>query len=213
MNMISVLFVISRTSSNRCIDSGFHVCFILNHFILSLNHLIIISKIEDQCVHLGDFSRIIVGFYWINGLKSGKVEVHDNAVVGSQSILLPGFVVENDVILSVLLVAPIHSVIKRGGVWMGSATPVNLAANTLKVKLRYSHRIGVNGKGVLNIYDDIKGFPNHKIFHLGTRYLVIVRHSNGLRSYDDARLDAHAQKTSGQDHMPVALKDEMEATV
>ncbi|GKB84524.1 AMP-dependent synthetase/ligase [Tanacetum coccineum] len=127
-------------------------------------------------VHLGDFSRIIVGFYSINGLKSGKVEVHDNAVVGSQSILLPGSVVNNDVILGVLLVAPIHSVIKRGGVYM--------------VKSRYSHRIGVNGKGVLNIYDDIKGLPNHKIFHLGTRYSVIVRHSNGLRSYDDARLNA-----------------------
>ncbi|GJU36668.1 putative transposon, En/Spm-like protein [Tanacetum coccineum] len=67
---------------------------------------------------------------------------------------------------------------------------VNLAATTLKVKSRYSHRIGVNGKGVLNIYDDIKGLPNHKIFHLGTRYSVIVRHSNGLRSYDDARLNA-----------------------
>ncbi|GJT14810.1 AMP-dependent synthetase/ligase [Tanacetum coccineum] len=131
---------------------------------------------SEICVHLGDFSRIIVGFYSINGLKSGKVEVHDNAVVGSQSILLPGSVVNNDVILGVLLVAPIHSVIKRGGVYM--------------VKSRYSHRIGVNGKGVLNIYDDIKGLPNHKIFHLGTRYSVIVRHSNGLRSYDDARLNA-----------------------
>ncbi|GJT03994.1 AMP-dependent synthetase/ligase [Tanacetum coccineum] len=135
-------------------------------------------------VHLGDFSRIIVGFYSINGLKSGKVEVHDNAVVGSQSILLPGSVVNNDVILGVLLVAPIHSVIKRGGVYM--------------VKSRYSHRIGVNGKGVLNIYDDIKGLPNHKIFHLGTRfksYLEIFTPIPSLLS-----------DVAGQDHMPVALK-------
>ncbi|GJU58021.1 AMP-dependent synthetase/ligase [Tanacetum coccineum] len=135
-------------------------------------------------VHLGDFSRIIVGFYSINGLKSGKVEVHDNAVVGSQSILLPGSVVNNDVILGVLLVAPIHSVIKRGGVYM--------------VKSRYSHRIGVNGKGVLNIYDDIKGLPNHKIFHLCTRfksYLEIFTPIPSLLS-----------DVAGQDHMPVALK-------
>nr|XP_043633600.1 uncharacterized protein LOC122604798 [Erigeron canadensis] len=47
-------------------------------------------------VHLGDFSRIIAGFYSINGFKSGKVEVQDNAVVGSQSILLPGSVVQNN---------------------------------------------------------------------------------------------------------------------
>nr|GEV32438.1 AMP-dependent synthetase/ligase [Tanacetum cinerariifolium] len=60
------------------------------------------------------YLRIIVGFYSINGLKSGKVEVHDNVIVGRQSILLLGFVVEIDVILGVLSVAPIDSVIKRG---------------------------------------------------------------------------------------------------
>ncbi|GJT47803.1 AMP-dependent synthetase/ligase [Tanacetum coccineum] len=83
-----------------------------------------VEEADRDGVHLGDFSRIIVGFYSINGLKSGKVEVHDNAVVGSQSILLPGSVVENDVILGVLLVAPIDSIIKRGGVYMRSVTPV-----------------------------------------------------------------------------------------
>nr|GEZ64978.1 hypothetical protein [Tanacetum cinerariifolium] len=70
--------------------------FILNEFIFSLNHLIIISKIENQCVHLGDFSRIIVGFYLINEIK----------------------------------MPPIHSVIKRGGVYMGSATLV-MIKNTM----------------------------------------------------------------------------------
>nr|GEX18957.1 AMP-dependent synthetase/ligase [Tanacetum cinerariifolium] len=150
-------------------------------------------------VHLGDFSRIIPGFYSINGFKSGNIEVQDNAVVGSQSILLPGSVVEKDVILGALSVAPVDSVLKRGGVYIGSVTPImikntmhalderieemdtkykkivgnlsaNLAATTLKVKSRYFHRIGVSGKGVLKIYDDIKGFPNHRIFHPGTSY-------------------------------------------
>lgn len=50
-------------------------------------------------------------------------------------------------------------------IWNLSA---NLAATTLKVKSRYLRRIGVSGKEVLKIYDDIKGFSNHKIFHPGT---------------------------------------------
>ncbi|GJZ90011.1 AMP-dependent synthetase/ligase [Tanacetum coccineum] len=97
---------------------------------------------------------------------------------------------------------------------------VHLAATTLKVKSSCSHRIGVNGKGILNIYDDINAFPNQKIFHLGIRYSVIIRHSNSLSAYDDARLDAHGaamrillSEVAGQDYMHVALKDEMEATV
>ncbi|XP_076942402.1 uncharacterized protein LOC143612262 [Bidens hawaiensis] len=170
-------------------------------------------------VHLGDFSRITAGFYSQNGFKSEKVEVHDNAVVGSQSILLPGSVVENDVILGALSVAPVDSVLKRGGVYIGSDTPVmikntmhdlddrieemdvkykkivgnlaaNLAATTLKVKSRYFHRIGVSGKGVLKMYDNINGFPSHKIFQPGQAYPVIIRHSNSLSADDDARLDA-----------------------
>ncbi|KAI7736757.1 hypothetical protein M8C21_012632 [Ambrosia artemisiifolia] len=170
-------------------------------------------------VHLGDFSRIIAGFYTRNGFKSGKIRVDDNAVVGSQSILLPGSVVENNVILGALSVAPVDSVLKRGGVYIGSETPVmikntmhalddrieemdmkykkivgnlaaNLAATTLKVKSRYFHRIGVSGKGVLKIYDQIIGFPNHKIFYPGKTYPVVIRHSNSLSADDDARLDA-----------------------
>ncbi|KAL4576881.1 hypothetical protein LXL04_012981 [Taraxacum kok-saghyz] len=170
-------------------------------------------------VHLGDFSRIIAGFYSITGFKSGKIEVHDNVVVGSQSILLPGSTVQNDVILGALSVAPIDSVLQRGGVYIGSQTPVmikntmhalderieemdvkykkivgnlaaNLAVTTLKVKSRYFHRIGVSGKGNLKIYDEIKGFPNHKIFSPGKTYPVIIRHSNSLSADDDARLDA-----------------------
>ncbi|KAI7725940.1 hypothetical protein M8C21_013228 [Ambrosia artemisiifolia] len=170
-------------------------------------------------VHLGDFSRIIAGFYARTGFKSGKIRVDDNAVVGSQSILLPGSVVENNVILGALSVAPVDSVLKRGGVYIGSETPVmikntmhalddrieemdmkykkivgnlaaNLAATTLKVKSRYFHRIGVSGKGVLKIYDNITAFPNHKIFYPGKTYPVVIRHSNSLSADDDARLDA-----------------------
>ncbi|XP_024969000.1 uncharacterized protein LOC112508536 [Cynara cardunculus var. scolymus] len=66
----------------------------------------------------------------------------------------------------------------------------NLAATTLKVKSRYFHRIGVSGKGVLKIYDNIKGLPNHKIFYPGKSYPIIIRHSNSLSADDDARIDA-----------------------
>ncbi|XP_071707500.1 uncharacterized protein [Rutidosis leptorrhynchoides] len=170
-------------------------------------------------VHLGDFSRIIACFYSVNGFKTGKVEVQDNSVVGSQSVLLPGSVVQKDVILGALSVAPVDSVLKRGGVYIGSENPVmikntmhelderieemdikykkivgnlsaNLAATTLKVKSRYFHRIGVSGKGVLKIYDIINGLPNHKIFYPGKSYPVVIRHSNSLSADDDARLDA-----------------------
>ncbi|GMP88259.1 hypothetical protein CsSME_00040310 [Camellia sinensis var. sinensis] len=122
-------------------------------------------------VHLGDFSRIITGFYSSDGLFiSGKIEVDDNSVVGSQGVILPGSVIQKDVILGALSVAPINSFLQRGGVFVGSQTPVmvknnmhslddrieemdmkykkvlgnlaaNLAATTLKVKSRYFHRI------------------------------------------------------------------------
>ncbi|KAL5832110.1 hypothetical protein ACOSQ4_017464 [Xanthoceras sorbifolium] len=170
-------------------------------------------------VHLGDFSRIISGFYSSTGFISGKVEVQENSVIGSQSLILPNSVVQKDVILGALSVAPAHSVLQQGGVYVGSQTPVmikntlhalddrieemdmkykkivgnlsaNLAATTLKVKSRYFHRIGVGGKGQLKIYDKIQGLPDHNIFHPGKSYPVIVRHSNSLSADDDARIDA-----------------------
>lgn len=170
-------------------------------------------------VHLGDFSRIISGFYSSSGFTGGKIEVQDNSVLGSQSLLLPCSVLQKDVILGALSVAPMNSTLQRGGVYIGSQTPVmikntmhaleerveemdvkykkivgnlaaNLAATTLKVKSRYFHRIGVSGKGVLKLYNDIKGWPDHKIFHPGKSYPVVIRHSNSLSADDDARIDA-----------------------
>jgi carbonic anhydrase/acetyltransferase-like protein (isoleucine patch superfamily) len=170
-------------------------------------------------VHIGDFSRIIAGFYSSSAFTSGEIEVHDNSIIGSQSLILPGSVVQNDVILGALSIAPMNSVLRKGGVYIGSQTPVmikntmhglderieemdlkykkivgnlaaNLAATTLKVKTRYFHRISVSGKGFLKIYDNIKGLPNHKIFCPGKSYPVIVRHSNSLSADDDARIDA-----------------------
>lgn len=170
-------------------------------------------------VHLGDFSRIITGFYSSSGFMSGVVEVQDNSVVGSQSVVLPRSVIEENVILGALSVAPVDSVLHSGGIYVGSQALVmikntqhamderieemdmkykkivgnlaaNLAATTLKVKTRYFHRIGVSGKGMLKMYDTIKGFPDHKIFGSGKQYPVIIRHSNSLSADDDARLDA-----------------------
>ncbi|KAI6669511.1 hypothetical protein NL676_004396 [Syzygium grande] len=170
-------------------------------------------------VHLGDFSRIITGFYSRSGYIQSNVDVKDNSVTGSQSLILPGSVVEKDVILGAISVAPVNSVLQSGGVYMGSQNPVmvkntihalddrieemdqrykkivgnlaaNLAATTLKVKSRYFHRIGVSGKGYLKLFDDIQGLPEHNIFGPGKKYTVIVRHSNSLSADDDARLDA-----------------------
>ncbi|XP_050221914.1 uncharacterized protein LOC126672059 [Mercurialis annua] len=170
-------------------------------------------------VHLGDFSRIIAGFYSSSGFTQGNIDVQDNSVIGSQSLVLPGSVVHKNVILGALSTAPMNSVLQRGGVYIGSETPVmikntmhalderiedmdfkykkiignlaaNLAATTLKVKSRYFHRIGVSGKGHLQIYDSIKGLPEHKIFQAGKRYPIVVRHSNSLSADDDARIDA-----------------------
>ncbi|CAI0450227.1 unnamed protein product [Linum tenue] len=175
-------------------------------------------------VHLGDFSRIITGYYSSssssNGFTSGKIEVNSNSVVGSQSLILPGVVIQENVILGALSIAPVNSTLRCGGVYIGSQAPVmikntmhalderieemdtkykkivgnlsaSLAATTLKVKSRYFHRIGVSGKGHLKIYDDIKGrLPDHEIFQGGKTYPVVVRHSNSLSSDDDARIDA-----------------------
>ncbi|XP_063937135.1 uncharacterized protein LOC135147742 [Daucus carota subsp. sativus] len=170
-------------------------------------------------VHLGDFCRIIAGSYNYSGFQSGKIEVQDNSVVGSQSLLLPGSVLEKDVILGALSVAPANTILQRGGVYIGSQAPImikntlhvlderieamdqkykkivgnlsaSLAATTLQVRSRYFHRIGVSGKGVLKIFDKIEGFPDHKIFCPGKSYPVIIRHSNSLSADDDARIDA-----------------------
>ncbi|CAN0891894.1 Long-chain-fatty-acid--AMP ligase FadD28 [Linum grandiflorum] len=170
-------------------------------------------------VHLGDFSRIIPGYYSSSGYISKTVEVQDNSVVGSQSIILPGAVIQNNVILGALSVAPTNSTLQRGGIYIGSQAPImikntmhslddrieemdtkykkiignlaaSLAATTLKVKSRYFHRIGVSGKGHLKMYNNIKGLPDHNIFQSGKTYPVIIRHSNSLSSDDDARLDA-----------------------
>lgn len=175
-------------------------------------------KIGDG-VHLGDFSRIIPGFYSPAGFINNTIEVQDNSVVGSQSVILPGSIIEKDVILGALSLAPQDSVLQRGGIYVGSQTAVmikntkhplddrieemdskykkivgnlaaSLASTTLKVKSRYFHRIGVGGKGYLKIYDKLEGFPDHKIFHPGKSYPVVVRHSNSLSADDDARIDA-----------------------
>ncbi|KAM0013817.1 putative AMP-dependent synthetase/ligase, phosphopantetheine binding ACP domain, AMP-binding protein [Helianthus debilis subsp. tardiflorus] len=169
-------------------------------------------------VHLGDFSRIVAGFYSSNGYVRGPVKVEDNSVIGSQGLVLPGSVVEPSVILGALSVAPVNSTLRTGGVYVGSQNPVmvknmthqlddrieemdqkykkvlgNLAANfaaaTLKVKSRYFHRIGAAGKGTLRVYENVPGFPDHKIFAPGKCYPIIIRHSNCLSSDDDARLD------------------------
>ncbi|KAI3791349.1 hypothetical protein L2E82_05115 [Cichorium intybus] len=169
-------------------------------------------------VHLGDFSKILPGFYTSKGYTYGNVKIQENSVIGSQGVVLPGAVVEPNVILGALSIAPMNSVLKTGGVFVGSQTPImvknmthhlddrieemdkkykkvlgNLAANfagaTLKVKSRYFHRIGASGKGTLKLYKNIPGFPAHKIFSPGMSYSVVLRHSNCLSSDDDARLD------------------------
>ncbi|KAI4340550.1 hypothetical protein MLD38_025375 [Melastoma candidum] len=170
-------------------------------------------------VHLGDFCRIVTGYYNRTGYVQRDIKVQENSVVGSQSLVLPGSVIERDVILGAVSIAPMNSVLQRGGVYMGSQSPVmikntlhalderieemdqsykkvvgnlaaSLAATTLKVKSRYFHRIGVSGKGYLRLYDDIKGLPEHNIFSPGKKYPVVIRHSNSLSADDDARLDA-----------------------
>ncbi|KAK7272024.1 hypothetical protein RJT34_28363 [Clitoria ternatea] len=140
-------------------------------------------------VHLGDFSRIITGFHYSNGYACGKIEVQDNSIVGSQSLILPGALVEKNVILGALSVAPMNSILHEGSVYIGSQTRVttrnsaislderiqemdldykkivanlaaNLAATTINAKARYFHRIGVSAKGHLKIYDKLDdGIP------------------------------------------------------
>ncbi|KAF6158732.1 hypothetical protein GIB67_040246 [Kingdonia uniflora] len=170
-------------------------------------------------VHLGDFSHVITGSYSSSGYNSRKIEIQDNSVLGSQSLILPGSTIQKDVILGALSVAPVNSVLQRGGVYVGSQTPImvknsmhalderieemdmnykklvgnlagNLAVTTMKVKSRYFHRIGVGGKGVLKMFDELPGLPSHKIFQTGKSFPVVIRHSNSLSADDDARIDA-----------------------
>ncbi|KAK7262556.1 hypothetical protein RJT34_30130 [Clitoria ternatea] len=75
-------------------------------------------------VHLGDFSRIITGFHSSSGYVRGKIEVRDNSVIGSQSLILPGSLVQKNVILGALSVAPMNSVLKEGSVYIGSESQV-----------------------------------------------------------------------------------------
>ncbi|KAI3992213.1 hypothetical protein MKX01_021621 [Papaver californicum] len=162
-------------------------------------------------VHLGDFSRIIAGFYSSNAKFWSK-----------KSLILPGSVMEKDVILGALSVAPKDYVLQSGGVYVGShQRPImvknfsnhtlderieemdtkhkkivgnlagNLAVTTMKVKSKYLHRIGVSGKGVLRMFDDLPTeLVDHMIFGAGESFPVIIRHSNSLSADDDARIDA-----------------------
>jgi acetyltransferase-like isoleucine patch superfamily enzyme len=169
-------------------------------------------------VHLGDFCNIVPGFY-SKGFTSAEIKVQDNTVVGSGSLLLPGSVLQENVILGALSVAPQGSMLLQGGVYVGAQSltlvkntlltederiaemdpmykkivgnlAANLAITTMNVKSRYFHRIGVSGRGVLRMYQDIPSLPKHKIFGAGKSFPVIVRHSNSLSADDDARLDA-----------------------
>ncbi|XP_019164111.1 PREDICTED: uncharacterized protein LOC109160273 [Ipomoea nil] len=169
-------------------------------------------------VHLGDFSRIVPGYHTTGGYISGRIDIRENSVIGSQGLILPGSFIEKDVILGALSVAPLNSVLECCGTFVGSENLVmvrnqtlplddrieemdpkykkvlgslaaNLAASTLKLKSRYFHRIGAAGKGSLRLYNVLPGLPDHKIFGPGATYPVIIRHSNCLSSDDDARLD------------------------
>ncbi|KAI5393436.1 hypothetical protein KIW84_060533 [Lathyrus oleraceus] len=60
-------------------------------------------------VHLGDFSKMIIGFHSSNRYTRGRIEVQDNSVIGSQSLILPGSLVQKNVILGAPSVAPMNS--------------------------------------------------------------------------------------------------------
>ncbi|KAL5055826.1 hypothetical protein RYX36_036508 [Vicia faba] len=76
-------------------------------------------------VHLGDFSKIITGFHSSNGYNRGKIEVQDNSVIGSQSLILPGAVIQKNVILGALSVAPMNSILQEGGLYIGSQSHIS----------------------------------------------------------------------------------------
>ncbi|WOL12047.1 hypothetical protein Cni_G20811 [Canna indica] len=170
-------------------------------------------------VHLGDFSRIVTGFYSSDGFVSGDIQVKKNSLVGSHSLILCSSQIEEDVVLGALSIAPMGCILQRGGIYIGSKTPTmvkntfhvlderieemdtkykmivgklagNLAITTMKVNSRYFHRIGVGGKGVLKMYQDLLGLPKHKFFSPSKCFPVLIRHSNSLSADDDARIDA-----------------------
>ncbi|KAK7257863.1 hypothetical protein RIF29_32141 [Crotalaria pallida] len=89
-------------------------------------------------VHLGDFSKIITGFHSSSGYACEKIEVQDNSVVGSQSLILPGSLVQRNVILGALSIAPMNSTLQEGGIYVGSQSQVGNLATALheKVTLR-----------------------------------------------------------------------------
>ncbi|KEH30270.1 AMP-binding enzyme [Medicago truncatula] len=82
-------------------------------------------------VHLGDFSKIITGFHSSNGYTSGKIEVQDNSVTGSQSLILPGSLIQKNVILGALSLAPMNSTLQEGGLYIGSQSNAANLATTL----------------------------------------------------------------------------------
>ncbi|KAK1288657.1 4-coumarate--CoA ligase-like 1 [Acorus calamus] len=187
-------------------------------------------------VHLGDFSRIVTGVRSHDGLHCAKVEIGENSIIGSQALVLAGSVIQADVVLGALSVAPSNTILQRGGVFVGSQAPVmvknvlhesderidemdttykkiignlagNLAITTMKVKSRYFHRIGVGGRGIMKVFDDLPMFPDHEIFRAGKSFPVIVRHSNSLSADDDARIDARGAAlrilSEGPDETPL----------
>ncbi|XP_072977090.1 uncharacterized protein [Typha angustifolia] len=188
-------------------------------------------------VHLGDFCRVVTGFYSSKGFTNAStIEVQNNSVVGSQSLILPGSVLQNDVILGALSIAPANSLLQKGGIYVGSRAPrmvnnifhasderieemdpkykkivgnlaANLAVTTMKVNSRYFHRIGVSGRGILKMYRELVGLPEHKIFGAGKCFPMIIRHSNSLSADDDARLDARGAAlrvlSEEDDHSPL----------
>ena len=82
-------------------------------------------------VHLGDFSKIITGFHSSNGYTSGKIEVQNNSVTGSQSLILPGSLIQKNVILGALSLAPMNSTLQEGGLYIGSQSNVGNLATPL----------------------------------------------------------------------------------
>ncbi|CAK8575846.1 unnamed protein product [Lathyrus sativus] len=75
-------------------------------------------------VHLGDFSKMITGFHSSNGYTRGKIEVQDNSVIGSQSLILPGSLIQKNVILGALSIAPMNSILQEGGLYIGSQSHI-----------------------------------------------------------------------------------------
>ncbi|RZC83134.1 hypothetical protein C5167_045919 [Papaver somniferum] len=148
-------------------------------------------------VHLGDFSRIIAGFYSSNAkFWSKKVEIQDNAVVGSQSLILPGSLIEKDVILGALSVAPTDYVLQSGGVYVGSHQRPIMVKNLLsnhslderieEMDIKYKKIVGNLAGNLAVTTMKVKFKYFHRIGVGGKGVLKI----NSLSADDDARIDA-----------------------